>query len=69
MSQKDFFSNTLFSIDIMVSAFNSLLVVKKFPTMFLAHLANVNGGTKSLGELLKALEPECVAHFSKVPRI
>jgi hypothetical protein len=27
------------------------------------------GGTKSLGELLKALKLRCVAHFSKVPRI
>jgi hypothetical protein len=53
----------------MFSAFNGLLGAKKPPTMFLVHLANVKGGTKSLRELLIALELACVGHFSKVPRI
>ena len=69
MARKAFFSNILFGFDKMVSAFNRLLGAKRLVTMFLAHLANVKGGTKSPGELLKALKLACVAHFSKVPRI
>jgi hypothetical protein len=69
VSRKAFFSNTLCGIDKMLRAFNGLLGAKKLPTMFLAHLANVKGGTKSLEGLLKELELAFVAHFSKVPRI
>jgi hypothetical protein len=69
VSRKAFFSNTFFGIDKMVSAFKDLLGSKRLLTMFFAHLANAKAGTKSLGELLKAVKPPRVAHFSKVPRI
>lgn len=66
---KPFPFDAFFRIDKMVSAFNRLLGAKRLRTMFLAHLANAKAGTKILGELLKAVKPPRVAHFSKVPRI
>ena len=50
----------------MVTAFNGVFGAKRLLTMVLAHLANMRGGAKSLGELRKAVKLTRVAHFSKV---